>query len=55
MNLMVNSTTVKFKQMLIRNFGCASEESALNLAKTLNVNKGDRIFLAFGSKEETVS
>lgn len=38
-----------------KNIGCLSEESALNLAKTLEVEKGDRIFLAFGPKEETVS
>ncbi len=38
-----------------KNIGCLSEESALNLAKTLDVEKGDRIFLAFGPKEETVS
>lgn len=37
-----------------KNIGCLSEESALNLAKTLDVEKGDRIFLAFGPKEETV-
>lgn len=37
-----------------KNIGCLSEESALNLAKTLDVEKGDRIFLAFGPKEQTV-
>lgn len=38
-----------------KNIGCLNEESALNLAKTLEVEKGDRIFLAFGPKEETVN
>lgn len=38
-----------------KNIGCLSKESALNLAKTLEVEKGDRIFLAFGPKQETVS
>lgn len=38
-----------------KNIGCLSEESAVCLAKALNVEKGDRIFLAFGPKEETVS
>lgn len=32
-----------------------SKESVLCLAKTLNVAKGDRIFLAFGPKEQTVT
>ncbi|KAJ6649972.1 Aspartate--tRNA ligase, mitochondrial [Pseudolycoriella hygida] len=36
-----------------KNIGCLSEESALCLAKTLNIEKGDRIFLAFGPKEAT--
>lgn len=36
-----------------KNIGCLSEDSALCLAKSLDVGKGDRIFLAFGPKEET--
>lgn len=46
---------VDVDQWAPKNIGCLSEESALNLAKTLDVEKGDRIFLAFGPKEETVS
>lgn len=38
-----------------KNIGCLSEESALCLATALDIGKGDRIFLAFGPKEETVN
>lgn len=41
-------------QWATKNIGCLSEESALRLATQLGVAKGDRIFLAFGPKEETV-